>query len=65
MKIELTKLYRDSKVKANKETLNAISMAFHYASMHEDKIGNDAVAEWYESVSNQIYEALKEVGFYD
>lgn len=53
------------KITANKDTLNSIAIAFCYAAEHYKYDGADALAGRYDRVSEEIYTALKDTGYYD
>lgn len=53
------------KITANKVVLNAISVAFSNASDKFKDEGADALAGRYGRVSEEIYNALKNTGYYD
>lgn len=53
------------KITANRVLLNAISIAFSNAADKFKDEGADALAGRYNRVSEEIYNALKNTGFYD
>ena len=53
------------KITANKDTLNIISIAFLDAAKRYKYEGANALAKSYDRVSEEIYNALKNTGFYD
>lgn len=55
----------NGKITADKETLNLISIAFLDAAKHYTDEGADAIAKRFDRVSEEIYNALKETGYYD
>ena len=55
----------NGKITANKDTLNSISIAFFEAANKYKDEGADALAGRYDRVSKEIYNALKNTGYYD
>lgn len=55
----------NGKITANKDTLNIISIAFLDAAKKYKDEGSDALAGRYDRVSEEIYTALKNTGYYD
>ena len=55
----------NGKITANKDTLNSISIAFLDAAKKYKDEGADALAKRYDRVSEEIYNALKNTGYYD
>lgn len=54
----------NGKITANKDTLNAISIAFAKAADKYKDEGANALAGRYDRVSEEIYNALKNTGYY-
>ena len=54
----------NGKIRANKKTLNLISIAFLDAAKHYTDEGAYALAESFDRVSEEIYNALKNTGYY-
>ena len=54
----------NGKIRANKDTLNSISIAFFKAANKYKDEGADALAERYDRVSEEIYNALNNTGYY-
>ena len=55
----------NGKITANKDTLNSISIAFLDAAKKYKDEGEDALAKRYDRISEEIYNALKNTGYYD
>lgn len=55
----------NGKIRANKETLNLISIAFLDAAKHYTYEGADALAERFDRISEEIYKALNDIGYYN
>ena len=53
------------KITSDKYTLNVISIAFLEAAKQFKDEGANALANDYDRVSDEIYIALKEAGYYD
>lgn len=53
------------KITANKDTLNSIAIAFLDAAEHYKDDGEYALAKRYDRVSEEIYNALKDIGYYN
>lgn len=53
------------KITANKDTLNSISIAFSKAAEKFKDEGYDGMAEDFDRVADEIYNALNNTGFYD
>ena len=54
----------NGKITADKETLNLISIAFLDAAKHYTDEGAYGIAERFDRVSEEIYTALKNTGYY-
>lgn len=55
----------NGKITANKDALNSISIAFLEAAKKYKDYGADALAGRYDRVSEEIYNALKGIGYYN
>lgn len=55
----------EGKITANKVTLNLISLAFSKAADKFKDEGRDGMAESFDEVADEIYNALKNAGYYD
>ena len=53
------------KITATKPVLNAISIAFLDAAKNYKDVGLYELANYYDKVSEDIYRALKDKGYYD
>lgn len=53
------------KITANKATLNSISIAFLDAAKNYTDAGAYELADCFDRVSEEIYNALKDIGYYN
>lgn len=59
------KFYDGTKINATMSMLNEISMIYDYAADSCREKGYDAYEEMYRNKSNEIYDALYNIGYYD
>lgn len=65
MTIKINLYGKEQNITASKAVLNFLSSALSNAGDEQLRRGHDALAARYDNVSDAIYDALKNAGYYD
>ena len=65
MRVKINLFGKEQTITASKEVLNLFSSALSAAANEQARRGHDAVSEQFDNISDTIYYALKNTGYYD